>query len=346
MTWIVTALSTIGSIVSNLWNILTTVSSYVGEKLKTLSELVRYQQLSQVHKIAILVSSEYRKLWAGIYNEMADFSRAIGVSADMLALALRNAQTVLHTAGAMAGKSYEDTEVEYLSKFSSWLRTASYNARYYQNNPGKVFSDIDSFLVGDAPRVDFFAFNDRLNKLAAGVEKIGTISQQLTDFQVSLTKFRDDLPAQIRGPVEIIVGPLITAVSAVNTKEVQTLRYDLSNKIDAISRLSEKEKQRTQALIDRLKMPADYLGEIDALEAKVRQEQLEKLGRLSSEASQTQAIQLTDYTAVSREEFLRLKDNIQQPIEPAAWQGLEADIPSPRQIGFPEKTKTWYVGDF
>jgi len=308
--------------------------------------VIHFDTLVGVHKIAFLVSDEYRNVMRGVYGEITKISDALGYGPYFLTLALQNTRNLVLDVSTSMGMQYDMAEVMWLSTFQGYLRKFSGAAYRYSNNPEALFFDLSRWVERDALSRKGVFIEGLVKTVERTTEAIAGAVEQVVVIRDDLSKLVLDLPEAIRSQVEPAIMPYIEKFDTFIIDTYDPYKRELESIIDKIESLQGSQRSKLTDLVDRLKKPGNYVLEIDKLEDWEREEQEKIFDDVSSRQYKRG---LTEMTAVSKPfsaELGRIREAMTRPLE-LAFIGVEEVVaPAPIPIGEIAPSKTWFVGDF
>ena len=170
---------------------------------------IYFDTLVGVHKIAMLVSADYRNVMKGLYSEISQVSSALGFGPYFLALALQNTRNLVLDVSTSMGMRYDMAEIQWLSTFHEYLGNFAGATYKYTNDPEAVFFDLTRWVETDALDKKG-AFVEALTKTLDHVaDTVGEMVDTVVLIRDDLEHLVKDLPDKIRSQVEPYIQPHI-----------------------------------------------------------------------------------------------------------------------------------------
>jgi len=343
------ALSPSLSTLSTLSKIKLGVEVFVGSLQTSISALltaIHFDTLVSVHKIAWLVSDDYRAIMRGVYSEIVSVSQALGYGPYFMVLFLQNARNLVLDVSTSLGMKYDLAQVEWLSVSQGYLKSFSAATYRYSSNPEALLYDLERWVerpVMDQKGSFIQGVIMTVERTTKAVEDIVTDVVVIRD---DIDKLVSDLPDRIRLQVEPYVTPYIEKFDTFITETYDPYKDSLDSIMEGITSLQGRQREEMTGLIDRLKKPADYLLEIDRFSDEDRFDQERKFSDISTRQYYRDVKGFTPLSEPASAELKKIRE------------ALMVAIPMP--IGFPEEIegpvrpagikaaprKTWFVGDY
>lgn len=335
-------LSTLTLVKMSVTTYVTAVKVLLGSVLTA----IHFNTVIAVHSIAYLVSEDYRRSMAQVYQELSRASVALGYYPQFLALAFQNSRTLVLDASTMMGARYDMAQVEWLSVFSEYLEHFNRNAIKYQANPEVFMHDLAQLV--DKPAMD--AKGSFVANLILTVDHLATAAEQIVinvdTLRGDLDKLISDLPQRWQdwiGPeIPKFLTEIDNAIAVLATPRIEAL---LSITKGLRTSLNLLEKREFDIRV-RLQRPADYLLEIDKMDHYGKRDQEWKIAELATRQDRkSREVILKDLepTAKALEDSAR---RVYIPPSPAAWFVPEVGEPVTRPIEAIGREDTWFVGDY
>ncbi len=181
---------------------------YVKATWLTFTEVIHLKFLLSVHSLGLLVSENYRAAMRNFYTDVSRLSRALNLGAHFLPLAIRNARALVLDASTTLGRSYDLAEITWLTDLASWANKIQSKAARYENNPGRVFEDLDQWLIAPAMNAKSSAMIALYSSVDATLNVVTAIIDDVITVKDDLQKLIADLPKNVR----IWASPLVMEV--------------------------------------------------------------------------------------------------------------------------------------
>ena len=325
---------------------LTAFMDVMGAGFSSFLTAIHYNTLIGIHKIAELVSSDYRQVMRGVYAELSRVSDALGYGPYTLLLLTQNSKNLIHDVSSTFGMEWDLSEVHWLSTFQAYMKKFSGAAYKYRDNPEALLYDLSRWVEKDA-------LNAKGAYMAALTQSVDNLLRNVQNFVGDITLVRDDinklvadLPESIRLQVAPVIAPYITKFDDFITDTYDPYRQEITAIVDGLQVVQREIQSRADELVDRLKKPSDYLLEIDNMSEEDRLDQEMKLSELSNREFYREVDAFVPVSEPASAELERIREALKVAV--------------PIQIGFPEEVegperpkgvkaevrKTWFIGDY
>lgn len=325
------------------------VEVFVGSlelSFKAFLTAIHFDTLMGVHKVAMLVSEDYRGVIRAVYGEITKVSSALGFGPYFLVLALQNTRNLIMDVSTSLGMRYDLAEVQWLSTFQGYLKNFAGATYRYSNNPEALFFDLSRWVERDALDKKGMFIEGLVTTIEKTTEAVTGVIESVVVIRDDLSKLVMDLPEAIRSQVEPAIMPYIEKFDTFIIDTYDPYKRELDRIIGQVKSLQDSQRLKMTSLVDRLKKPADYLFEIDKLEDWEREDQEKKLDDISGRYYRRQLSDMSDAMEPVRAELAKVRDALLRPVELLPWEGGELEAPVAKPIGEIDKAKTWYVGDY
>lgn len=307
---------------------------------------IHFDTLVGVHKVAFLVSEDYRGVMRQVYGEITKVSEALGYGPYFLTLALQNTRNLVLDVSTSMGMRYDLAEVSWLGTFQGYMKNFAGAAYKYSNNPEALFFDLSRWVERDALDKKGVFIEGLVKTIERTTEAIAGAVEQVVVIRDDLSKLVLDLPDKIRGQIEPVIMPYIERFDTFIIDTYDPYKRELESIIDKIESLQGSQRSRLTDIVDRLKKPADYCLEIDKLEDWEREDQEKKFDDLSSRYYNRELTVSTEAMGTISAELGKIRDILTRPLELAFMGVEEVTAPVPISIGEIDPSKTWFVGDY
>lgn len=344
--WVSAAISTVSESLIVAWEYIGYYVLCIEEAWAAFLEAIYWEYILIVHEIAYLVSEDYRVMIQAIWREISEVSKALGFAPEVLNLAFRNARALVLTASSAMGKSYDIAEITWLNSFNAYMKKFAYLCERYENDPAALYYDIDKYLIKHSVNV---AGSMSRTILRTMTDVIGTLEltlNKINEFRTDIDKLIEGMPSAIRR--EIL--PLIQPVSAAFEEFVL---YQYAPTMETVKEITEKitagldiHEEKMGGLIDRLKKPGDYLGEIDKLSDRERSIQERRIGEISTRVYRREVTTWQGATEPQYKGFLMVIEALKKVIPPPPYEIEEVPTPIRPAEAPAIPRKTWFVGDY
>jgi hypothetical protein len=307
---------------------------------------IHFSTLVGVHKIAFLVSEDYRNVIRQVYGQITKVSEALGYGPYFLALALQNTRNLVLDVSTSMGMRYDLAEVSWLGTFQGYLKNFAGATYRYANNPEALFFDLSRWVEKDALDKKGAFVEGLVKTIEKTTEAVAGAIESVVVIRDDLHKLVLDLPDKIRLQIEPAVMPYIEKFDTFIYETYDPYKIELDGIIDTIKGLQSTQRLEVTDLVDRLKRPADYMLEIDGFTDKDRLDQEIKFDDLSSRYYKRQITGIGEAVSPINMEMKLISEIVTRPLELVFMGVEELTAPVPIPIGEIDPSKTWFVGDF
>jgi len=307
---------------------------------------IHFDTLVGVHKIAFLVSEDYRNVMRQVYGEITKVSEALGYGPYFLTLALQNTRNLVLDVSTSMGMRYDLAEVSWLATFQGYMKNFAGAAYKYSNNPEALFFDLSRWVERDALDRKGVFIEGLVRTVEKTTEAVAGAIEQVVVIRDDLSKLVLDLPEAIRSQVEPVIMPYIEKFDTFIIDTYDPYKRELEGIIAKIESLQGSQRSRLTDIVDRLKKPADYLLEIDKLEDWEREEQELKIDYIASSYHRRQLAGVSEVVKPIDAELRKIAEVKTRPLELAFMGVEEVTAPIPIPIGEIDPAKTWFVGEY
>lgn len=307
---------------------------------------IQYDTLVGIHRIAELVSEDYRNVMRGVYGEITKVSSALGYGPYTLLLLTQNSKRLIQDVSSTIGMEWDLAEVQWLSTFQSYMTKFSGAAYRYRDNPEALLYDMGRWVERDAVNAKGAFMASLVQSVDGLLKDVENFVGDIVTIKEDVNKLVMDLPEKISRQIADAIDPYISKFDDFITGTYDPYREILGSIVDSIQAHQAEIRDRTDALIDRLKKPGDYLLEIDAFSDEDRLDQEGKIADLSRRQHRRDVKDFSVLGETTTYELDKLKRalKIALPIPIGFPEEIEAPV---RPAGVKAKPrKTWNVGDY
>ncbi|MBA7601422.1 hypothetical protein ES703_08495 [subsurface metagenome] len=325
---------------------LTAFTDVMGAGFSAFLTAINYDALVGVHKIAELVSKDYRVIMSKVYGEITRVSEALGYGPYTLLLLTQNSKKLIQDVSSTFGMEWDLSEVQWLSTFQDYMTKFSGAAYRYRDNPEALLFDLSRWVERDA-------LNAKGAFMAGLTQSVNEVLKDVENFVGDLVTIKEDINTLVMGLPEKIslqigeaIEPYISKFDDFVTGTYDPYRRQIGMIVDTIQAHQTEIRDRANELRERLKKPADYLLEIDYLEDWERLDQERKIDDLSSRYYKRAIGGIREAVVPINMEMKRISEIVTRPLELVFMGVEEVTAPVPTPIGEIDPSKTWFVGDF
>ena len=307
---------------------------------------IYFKELMMIHEIAYIVSADYRKLVEEIYRRISDVSQALGIGAETMNLAFRNARSLVLSASSLMGRSYDIGEITWLRDFSNIMQKIQADAFRYNLRPDLLYLDLDEWVIKSSVNVQAGVMQTVLTTLDSTLKGLKDTVKGIGEVRENLERFVSGLPESIRERVEPMLEPVIKHFDEFVSDIYEPRIKVMDEIVGSLDRRMISTRGEISGIVDRLKRPGDYLTEIDDLPWELRRQQEDKVDDIASRTFQRKAERTGREASREYRGFLRVLEALKKEYPPPPYEIPEAEAPL-RPPGVPVKPRdTWFVGEY
>jgi len=314
--------------------------------LNALLVAIHFDTLVGVHKIALLVSEDYRLIMSEVYGEIRRVSSALGYGPEFLLLLTQNSKKLIQDVGSTFGREWDMTEVQWLSTFQDYMGKFQGAAYRYRDNPEAVLYDVGRWVEQPAVNTKGAFMAKLIKSVDDTVEKTEEIVGDIVTVRKDINKLVKDLPEDISKQIAEAIDPYVSKFDDFIVEKYDPGLKAFNEVFDTIKAHQAEIRDRAEALANRLKKPADYLLEIDTFTDEDRLDQETKFDDLSSRYYKRQLIVRSEALEPFSAELGKIREAMTRPLEIAFMGVEEVTAPVPIPIGEIDPSKTWFVGEY
>lgn len=342
-------LSTVGAMNAVSVAVYSTAAGLVGgivTGFKTFLEVIHFATLIKIHEIAYIVSEDYREMMQKVYGQLSQFSSAIGLGAQFITLAIRNARSVVLDVSSMLGRGYDLGEVTWLVEMNKFFEGINEESEKIAQDPYYILDMIDRQLM--KPTLDtkgsivsglYSTIDNTLDAVNNFVTDIDTVRDDLQQFYNDLP---ENIQQQLKPFMENVIEPINDFIE--NTYAPQ---YDkITRAMTSIEERVGVHKEAVENIVKRLTKPGDLLQSIVGLPQEEADAQTIKM----YEAVNAPILQAVPGITIARNDAETGLESIVKALEsnlkPPEVITLEPVTIGKKGEGSEDSSTTWMVGDY
>jgi hypothetical protein len=343
---ILTSLNAINVIGAQAYLTVGSAISAITSGFKAFLEAIHFHTLIQINDIAYLVSSDYREMMNKVYAELADFSNAVGLGAQFITLAIRNARNIVLDVSTMVGRNYDLAEVNWLNEMNGFFTTISDNARRIANDPYLLLSYIDEQLIKPSADLKGSVMQGLFNTVDTILDFTDKTVDDIATLKSDLQTFVNDLPASIKEDIKPLIDAAIEPFDSFMDKVYTPNFTKVSQVLDILSVRLDDRTDDINNLVDRLRKPGDLLQSVDLLPSSERTEQRTKMFTTVN----TPIINIATKSDEILQDEINSLDSISEALK-VSLPETPYNVPEEESLtkgtqGKPGSEDSWYVGDY
>jgi len=318
----------------------------LGVSFRAFLAAMHFSTLVGVHKLALLVSVDYRNAIRQVYSEITRVSSALGFGPYFLVLAMQNTRNLILDVSTSMGMRYDLAEVQWLGAFQGYLKDFAGASYRYKNNPEAVFFDLARWVEKDALDKKGAFIEGVVRGVERTVEAVEGIVEQTVVIRDDLDRLIKQLPDSIRVQIQPYIQPVIQKFDDFIADNYDPYKEEIDRIISKIESLQGTQRNKMFLLVDRLKRPGSYLLEIDKLEEWDRVDQERKVSDIATRQLGRDINEMQPHIGIVSAELEKITKAMEyislipldMPVE------LEAPV-RPAYVKAKER-ETWYIGDY
>ncbi|MBA7625291.1 hypothetical protein ES703_32718 [subsurface metagenome] len=318
----------------------------IGAGFKAFAEAIHLKTLLTIHNVAYMVSEDYRAVMDKIWSKIAEVSYHLGVGADFMVHAFRNARAIVLTTSGLLGRKYDLAEVSWLNQWNTFLKRMSVDTSKYTANPNLIMADIDKWLIADNVDAEGGAMQTVYTTIEDVILSVESTVETTVEIRNDLERFVSELPSSIQDRVRPMLDPVIEKFDGFYADTYRPKMDIVDGVMKEVGLTIQIQKDEIGDLIDRLKRPGDILVGIEGLPIPERDDQEEKITRASTvRFDRDRQAMMHDYIP-KEAEFLKLREALKKKYPPPEYEVPEIEAPGRPAETPVEPRKTWNVGDY
>ena len=246
---------------------------------------INWSMVLAVHNIAYLLSNDYRNMINGLYQQIGQVSKAIGLGAESLYLFYQNARTLVIDASTSLGQRYDLATISWLNSFSSYLKTISGDMRRYANNPGDLIVDIAQYLEKPAQDAKAEGMQVVYSSIQALSGFVDTALQTTKTLEQDVKHLVADLPESIRRYAKPLTDKLDKDLNDFVKLVYLPAKRAIDGALEGFGQEQDAQKTRIHNIAQRIARPGRYLKEVDALADDERLADENDIGEMANRAT-------------------------------------------------------------
>lgn len=320
--------------------------SAISVAFKTFLDVIHFDVLYRVHKIAFIVSSDYRLMIAKIHYSLARYGEAIGMGAGFFTLAIENLRYLIMDVSAMLGRTYDVAEVTWMKEFRPLLQMIAWRAEDIAERPDIFWDAIEHAYVRDAHNIKSGFMSSMIMTVNHLLDGSAELLDDVSKIQGRVGKLIDDLPAFVKNEIK----PEFAKISGrLDTFRDLVFKPNMS-RIDGVIGVLEgrqaEAKAKIRDIIDRLRKPGDLLSDVDLLDRITRLKQEAVIAEVANREDDRDAEPIYQYTQGQQRRLDKIRAALAHDVKETHYGVKEVEAPAGVSISEVEPEFTWFVGDY
>lgn len=307
---------------------------------------IHFTTLMNIHQISYLLSAEYRSMMDKVFMKLGEFSNAVGMATGFMETAIQIGRKTSLEVSSFLGKSFDVAEIVWLKDLQGLLGRISDTAAEYEQNPSRIWQDIDELIVKPATNAKAKVQQGVFTTVESLLGMADTAQKVLTEYKDEITGIIGHLPEKWRNEILPRIDKVYLDIQTWQRETYNPALDKIGAVIDVLNGEQQNNRNSLRSLIERIAFGGDLLAEIDKLPEteRIRQERI--IGEIATRETRRQ-------TAAWTSEVEKHYVPLQLIIDAMAY-----GEPSPKfmqletaglRLPIGKQTKrqgTWFVGDY
>lgn len=339
---------TIGIGVWNIgkWTVHTVIKTvkWLGTTFQSFLQAIHFKELLSIHKMAMILSKDYREMMLKVYKEISEFSYEVFGTTEMLHLLLQGSRQMIYSMSSAVGYPVDIAEIEWLTSLDETLQKISERAGDYADNPELIFDDIAEWVYSPLGEKYSTINSGFVLALEGAIKGIDGVAQKVFTINEQTQQVVRYLPSPLRGRVQDILEPLDNRITTFQYDIYEPKMEALDGALSQTNERTRENKEELSGLTRRLVNPVDYLQELDKLDLEDRDLDKRRLDVTINEPFDSDRKELSE--GIDREVEIEIeeKEIIPEPsTAPPEFMEIEEKPVSPLIV---RKRTNWSVGDY
>lgn len=343
------AVSAIGSVIGTIghtafaavkWGITNLASTF-----QSFMQAIHFKELLQFHKIALILSKDYRDMMNKVYKQISDFSNQVFGNAEMMHLLLQSSRQLIYSLSATVGAPVDIAEIEYVQYLDLALQKIGDNAERYRDNPESVLDDMAEWVY--SPITEKYSEVNRgfIQTISGLVEGVDAVAKEVFTINEQTQAVVSYLPQPLRGTLQDALSPIDKRITDFRYDIYEPRMSELEHVINQADKTAWQNRDNISALTDRLINPVDYIKELNLKPPKVRFPEKVDLRETINEDIIQGEREDTKYldTVIEEIDLSKAAAGIPLPEPPPAPAEMKLEPKEPEKL---PSTPGWFVGDY
>lgn len=331
---------------SNVYNSIATFTRILVGGMKAFLEAIHFQTMLKVHNLGMIFSKDYREMMQKVYNELAEVSKALKLGPHTLSLILRDARNIVLDVSSLMGRSYDLSQVQWLTTMNDYLKNFAEVAGTYENNPSALIEDLAEWI--DKPAIE--AKSQFMQTFIGIVDKTVTAvddtARKVVQLRRDVQTFVLDLPDSISRKIFDKVDPLFQEVDNFIMYEYEPNVRNIRQALDILGDTTRNQTDRLGEITNKILNPGDLMSGVDNLPdfERIRQERM-----IGDIASRSQVEEMTEANSAIEKAYAgigRIFEAVTEVRKLPPYHVTEYQGPLTPAFVSPIPRETWFIGDF
>jgi hypothetical protein len=344
-TVIVTIATTTFSVVKGAFLFVVQSIKLIVKSVQGFLQLINFKELLQIHKIAYLLSADYRNMMNKLYKAISKFSEKVFGNAQMLHMLLQTSRQFIYSLTSSVGYPVDIGEVEWLQTMDETLLKIQDKAGTYSKNPEEIFEDLNEWVY--RPMADKYSAQNGVitQTLITAVDAIDSVAQGVFELEKQSKEVISYLPSPLRGKMMEVMDPLYAKVDKFQYEIYEPKMSELDAMITDSKQRQDGIQKEFNGLSNRLIDPSIYLSEIDDFEPKTQEQARLRLDLSTSKLFNKKNDGLKKENDLR--EMLTIKARAENKLEtPENVSPETVSLPPVKIITIKKPSPGWFAGDY
>lgn len=314
--------------------------------LHAIASATHFYLALKVHRIAWLVSPQYRQLMRTLTHNLVSMGQDLGWGAATMLLLFNDARNIVLTVSGMLGRSYDLSQVIWLQRMKDVLTWVDIyiNRDAFSYN---LFIDLlDNFIFKPYTNMTQGWFGGLVGSIDSTLKGVTAMAQTVSRLDQDFRQFIGDIPGDLGVRINRAIRPIWTEIDKFYDVYLWPNIDRLDQAIDVLTANTGQLQDDMVSQLRRLLYPGNYLAEIDNFSGVDRRWQEDLLGDLASRSYSRMSGSWTGYVGPQHDDWQRMIDALAARQHPPRWSVREAEgLRFPAGVA-PKPRDTWNVGDY
>lgn len=328
------------------WGYVATMSEAVKTYVKAFLDYIHFDTLVKLHKIAQIVSWEYRGVVLKFYGQVRQFGKVLKINSDYAMNLLMNARNIVLDVSALAGKNYDIAELEWVYTAGEYFTNVAIYAEYMKNKPESLLLDLQDKIekpyinTKSALMLGIFTF----------IDSTATVLDEITP---KVIKLKDDLEKTVLQLPESISRPIYEQMESTFEGFDRYVKDEFVGVLDKVKSIKDildpkvlKDEQQFGNIYGMMNNPGELLSNINRLPDIQRLEQEGQITEIATRAYSTESKDRNKVVDEANKELVLIAEALKTERKPPEFLTLEYEgAPAPISIA-DGLFVSWQVGDY
>lgn len=324
---------------------LTTNIKVINLKIQRFLEIIHFDIIIGVHRLAYMTSSDYRNMTRRLWSAISQASQVMFGNAQYLHIILQNTRSMILVTSAAMGKTYDLAELSWMQQGNKVLTQISKNAKYYGDHPEMLLEEIDKMIL--RPSVDLRAYLQQsvLSSLTGIGEGLNGTIQRVGTAIDDIDRLDTTFETRAKAAFEPVKSEIMGEFDSWKEEKLQPVIDNMTTDLAGVAGDLGVAQSEILAAKEALKRPGDLLAAMGLLSVNEQAEQHKKIENVVSSIYKREIREDLVEMRENKPKLLTAPDIEDVAAKPPDWfiEGLpEADKKPFRDF---EKQRAWNMGE-